>query len=185
FNISQHGNIYVEETVDDLVEDAPVYNLPTEEAAYYKRFQQEESIIPVVESHSDMLKKLLSQPTIPSKEAVYSKYETNAQGNTITGPGSSAAIVEIEGTKKAIPISTYCNSYYIYLDPKMRRNMAVSASARNIVCAGAKTPALTIGLNFRNQPDTGVVWQIEKSINGINEASRELNTPVISRNVTL
>src|SRR5699024_11486753 len=44
---------------------------------------------------------------------------------------------------------------------------------------------LTEGLNKGNTIDSEVVWQIGKSIDGISEASRELNDPVISGNVSL
>lgn len=185
FRIIQHGQVFADVPVDSLVEEAPVYHLPATEATYFKKFQQEENITPVVENYSAMLKTLLSRPTIASKQAVYNQYETNAQGNTLLGPGSSAAIVGIEGTKKAIAISTDCNSRYIYLDPETGGKIAVAEAARNIICSGAKPLALTDGLNFGNPTDPEVFWQVEKSIDGISAACRELSTPVISGNVSL
>lgn len=185
FRIIQHGQVFADVPVDALVEEAPVYHLPATEATYFKKFQQEENITPVVENYSAMLKTLLSRPTIASKQAVYNQYETNAQGNTLLGPGSSAAIVGIEGTKKAIAISTDCNSRYIYLDPETGGKIAVAEAARNIICSGAKPLALTDGLNFGNPTDPEVFWQVEKSIDGISAACRELSTPVISGNVSL
>src|SRR5699024_5741276 len=44
---------------------------------------------------------------------------------------------------------------------------------------------LTDGLNYGNPTDPEVFWQMEKSVDGISEASRKLNTPVISGNVSL
>lgn len=185
FRIKQHDQVMAEIPVDALVEEAPVYNLPAKEASYYQTFQEEVEAIPNVDNHADMLESLLGEPTIASKQAVYNQFDAEAQGNTVAGPGSSAAIVQINGTEKAIAMSTDCNSRYIYLDPKVGGKIAVAEAARNIVASGAKPLALTDGLNFGNPTDPEVFWQMEKSIDGISEASRKLNTPVISGNVSL
>lgn len=185
FRIKQHDQVMADIPVDALVEEAPVYNLPAKEANYYLAFQEETESIPNVDNHADMLESLLGEPSIASKKVVYSQFDANAQGNTITGPGSSAAIVQIEGTQKAIAMSTDCNARYIYLDPEVGGKIAVAEAARNIVCSGAKPLALTDGLNFGKPTDPEVFWQMEKSIDGISEASRKLNTPVISGNVSL
>ena len=44
----------------------------------------------------------------------------------LVGPGSGAAVVQIEGHDKAIAISTDCNSRYIYLDPEVGGKIAVA-----------------------------------------------------------
>jgi len=185
FRVIQNGEVFADVPVDALVEEAPVYGLPAKEANYFKEFQQEENAIPEVENYGDMLKRLLSRPTIASKKAIYNQFETNAQDSTLIGPGASAAVVGIKGNEKAIAMSTDCNARYIYLDPETGGKIAVAESARNIVCSGAKPLALTDGLNFGNPTDPEVFWQMEKSIDGISAASRELDTPVISGNVSL
>ncbi|WP_206207810.1 phosphoribosylformylglycinamidine synthase subunit PurL [Virgibacillus profundi] len=185
FRIKQHGEVAADIPVDALTEDAPVYHLPSEEAAYYREFQAKENTVPVVDNHQEMLRKLLQQPTIASKEWAYNQYDSTAQSNTIQGPGSDAAVVQIEGTEKAIAITTDCNSRYIYLDPEVGGKIAVAEAARNIVCSGAKPLALTDGLNYGNPTNPEVFWQMEKSIVGISEACTALDTPVISGNVSL
>lgn len=185
FRIKQHGEVQAEIPVDALTKGAPVYQLPSEEATYYKEFQAKEEGIPVVEDHQEMLKTLLQQPTIASKEWAYNQYDTKAQGNTIEGPGSDAAIVQIEGTEKAIAITTDSNSRYIYLDPEVGGKIAVAEAARNIVCSGAKPIAITDGLNYGDPTNPQNFWQMEKSIDGIREACLKLETPVISGNVSL
>ncbi|WP_165767973.1 phosphoribosylformylglycinamidine synthase subunit PurL [Virgibacillus indicus] len=185
FRIKQHGEIAADIPVAALTEEAPVYHLPSEEAGYYKDFQDKEKTTPAVDDHQEMLKNLLQQPTIASKEWAYSQYDSDAQNNTIAGPGSDAAIVKIEGTDKAIAITTDCNSRYIYLDPEMGGKIAVAEAARNIICSGAKPLALTDGLNYGNPTNPETFWQMEKSIDGISEACLALDTPVISGNVSL
>ena len=185
FRIKQHGEIVADVPVDALAEDAPVYHLPAEEAVYFKGFQAMENDVPKVEDHGEMLKLLIQQPTIASKEWAYKQYDSRAQSNTIAGPGSDAAVVRIEGKDKAIAITTDCNSRYIYLDPETGGKIAVAEAARNIVCSGAKPLALTDGLNYGNPTNPEVFWQMEKSIDGISAACEALETPVISGNVSM
>ena len=185
FRIKQHGEVFADIPVDILADEAPVYHLPTKEAAYYQEFQNMESEVPAVDNHQAMLRQLLQQPTIASKEWAYKQFDTEAQGNTIAGPGSDAAVVKIDGTDKAIAITTDCNSRYIYLDPKVGGQIAVAEAARNIVCSGAKPLAITDGLNYGNPQNPEVFWQMSESIDGISEACLALETPVISGNVSM
>ena len=185
FRIKQHGEVFADIPVDILADEAPVYHLPTKEAAYYQEFQNMENEVPAVDNHQAMLRQLLQQPTIASKEWAYKQFDTEAQGNTIAGPGSDAAVVKIDGTDKAIAITTDCNSRYIYLDPKVGGQIAVAEAARNIVCSGAKPLAITDGLNYGNPQNPEVFWQMSESIDGISEACLALGTPVISGNVSM
>ena len=185
FRIKQHGEVFADIPVDILADEAPVYHLPTKEAAYYQEFQAMENEVPAVDDHQAMLRQLLQQPTIASKEWAYKQFDTEAQGNTIAGPGSDAAIVKIDGTDKAIAITTDCNSRYIYLDPKVGGQIAVAEAARNLVCSGAKPLAITDGLNYGNPNNPEVFWQMAESIDGISEACLALETPVISGNVSM
>ncbi|MGP4108091.1 phosphoribosylformylglycinamidine synthase subunit PurL [Virgibacillus sp. L01] len=185
FRLKQHGSLVADIPVDALAEEAPVYQMPSKEAAYVKAFQEMENEIPVVDNHAEMLKQLLQQPTIASKESVYDQYDSMVQTNTVVTPGSDAAVVRIKGTDKALAITTDCNSRYIYLDPETGGKIAVAEATRNLVCSGARPLGLTDGLNFGNPTNPEVFWQMEKSVEGMSEASRILDTPVISGNVSL
>ena len=92
--------------------------------------------------------------------------------NTVVTPGSDAAVVRVRGTKKALAMTTDCNSRYIYLDPEMGGKIAVAEAARNIVCSGAEPLAITDNLNFGNPEKPEVFWQIEKAADGMSEACR-------------
>ncbi len=185
FRIKHQGQIMADIPVDALDKDAPVYHLPSKEAAYFATFQQMEDFVPQVEDYGETLKQLLQQSTIASKQWVYEQFDANSQGKTVAGPGAGAAVVQIEDQDKAIAITTDSNSRYIYLDPEMGGKIAVAEAARNIVCSGARPLALTDGLNYASPTNPEVYWQMEKSIDGISEASLALNTPVISGNVSM
>jgi len=185
FRIQHQGQIMADIPVDALDKDAPVYHLPSEEATYFKTFQQMDDFLPQVEDYGETLKQLLQQPTIASKQWVYEQFNSNSQQKTVAGPGAGAAVVQIEDQDKAIAITTDSNARYIYLDPEVGGKIAVAEAARNIVCSGARPLALTDGLNYASPTNPEVYWQMEKSIDGISEASLALNTPVISGNVSM
>src|SRR5690625_5877508 len=58
FRIKQHDKVVEDVPVDALAEDAPVYHMPAEEAAYFKEFQQMDSDVPHVEDYTETLKQL-------------------------------------------------------------------------------------------------------------------------------
>jgi phosphoribosylformylglycinamidine synthase len=93
-------------------------------------------------------------------------------------------VVSVPGTKKAIAVTTDCNSTYCYLDPFKGGQIAVAEAARNLVCAGARPLAITDGINFGNPKNPEVFWQFKQAALGISKACRALNTPVVSGNVS-
>ncbi len=61
----------------------------------------------------------------------------------------------------------------------------MAEAARNCVVTGAQPLALTNCLNFGNPEKLGAYYQMERAIDGMAEAARLLETPVISGNVSL
>lgn len=180
-----HGEVVAEVPVDALDEDAPVYYKESKEPAYYREFQAMEVETPTITDYKETLLQLLKQPTIASKEWIYEQFDHMALANTVVSPGSDAGVIRIRGTRKALAMSTDCNARYMYLDPKVGGEIAVAEAARNVVCSGAQPLAITDGLNFGNPDNPEVFWQMEKAADGISEACKVLNTPVISGNVSL
>ncbi|MBM7580422.1 phosphoribosylformylglycinamidine synthase subunit PurL [Jeotgalibacillus terrae] len=179
------GNVVADVPVDALAEDAPVYHKPSKEPAYYREFQAIENAEPEVENVEETLHALLKQPTIASKEWVYDQYDYQVRTNTVVTPGSDAAVLRIRGTEKALAMTTDCNSRYLYLDPETGGKIAVAEAARNIVCSGGRPLAITDCLNFGSPDKPEIFWQMEKSVDGMSEACRVLNAPVIGGNVSL
>lgn len=179
------GKVVANVPADALAEDAPVYYKPSSEPEYFRQFQAMESDIPVVKDYEETLLKLLKQPTIASKEWVYDQYDYMVRTNTVVAPGSDAAVVRIRGTKKALAMTTDCNSRYVYLDPETGGKIAVAEAARNIVASGGEPLAITDGLNYGSPENPEVFWQLEKSADGISAACLALSTPVIGGNVSL
>ncbi|ERN51329.1 phosphoribosylformylglycinamidine synthase subunit PurL [Alkalihalophilus marmarensis] len=180
-----NGDIVADVPVDALAEEAPVYHKPSKVPAYYEEFQKQEAWTPEIDDPKETLVQLLAQPTIASKEWVYDQYDHMVQTNTVVTPGSDAAVVRIRGTRKALAMTTDCNSRYLYLDPEVGGQIAIAEAARNIVCSGATPLGLTDGLNYGSPDKPEIFWQLEKSTDGMSEACRVLETPVIGGNVSL
>ncbi|WP_110113620.1 phosphoribosylformylglycinamidine synthase subunit PurL [Bacillus sp. CGMCC 1.16541] len=183
--LTHKGKVVAEVPVDALAEDAPVYHKPSAEPGYYKEFQEQDAYVPSVTDYNETLLTLLQQPTIASKEWVYNQYDYMVRTNTVVSPGSDAAVVRVRGTNKALAMTTDCNSRYLYLDPEVGGKIAVAEAARNIVCSGGEPLAITDCLNFGNPEKPEIFWQLEKAVDGMSEACRELQTPVIGGNVSL
>ncbi|WHY67435.1 phosphoribosylformylglycinamidine synthase subunit PurL [Neobacillus sp. SuZ13] len=179
------GEIVADVPADALAEEAPVYHKPSKEPSYFAEFQAMENEVPQIDDLKGTLVSLLSQSTVASKEWVYEQYDYMVRTNTVVSPGSDAAVVRIRGTRKALAMTTDCNSRYVYLDPEVGGKIAVAEAARNIVCSGAEPLAITDNLNFGNPEKPEVFWQIEKAADGMSEACRVLETPVIGGNVSL
>src|SRR5690606_8189747 len=156
------GEVVAEVSADALAEDAPVYNKPSREPEYFREFQEMEQQEPEVDNYTETLVSLLKQPTIASKEWVYSQFDHQARTNTVVAPGSDAAVVRVRGTEKGLAITADCNSRYIYLDPETGGKIAVAEAARNIVCSGGKPLAITDCLNFGSPDNPEIFWQLEK-----------------------
>ncbi|MBD7908280.1 phosphoribosylformylglycinamidine synthase subunit PurL [Sporosarcina gallistercoris] len=183
--LTHQGEVAAFVPVDALVKEAPVYHKPSAEPQYFRDFQAMSNAAPVVVNFNETLVKLLSQPTIASKECVYRQFDHTVRTNTVVPPGSDAAVVRIRETNKALAMTTDCNSRYLHLDPETGGKIAVAEAARNIICSGAEPLAVTDNLNFGNPEKPEIFWQIEKSADGISEACRVLSTPVIGGNVSL
>ncbi|MFD2640095.1 phosphoribosylformylglycinamidine synthase subunit PurL [Piscibacillus salipiscarius] len=181
FRLRFKDEIVTDVPVDALAEDAPVYHLPS---AQPKQSDQKPASL-TIDDPNQILENLLKQPTIASKEWVYSQYDYQVQTNTVVQPGSDAAVLRIRGTNKAIAMTTDCNSRYLHLNPKGGGQIAVAEAARNIVCSGAEPVAITDCLNFGNPDKPEVYWMMQQATEGMAEACETLSTPVISGNVSL
>ena len=145
-------------------------------------------------SYSQVILKLLSNPSIASKRWIYKQYDFQVQANTVFKPGESdAALIRLRRqcdknknkVYSGIAASVDCNSRWVYLDPLRGTIAAVAESARNVSCVGAEPLAITNNLNFSSPENDIGYWQLASSCNGITEACKALETPVTGGNVSL
>ncbi|MHB1131883.1 MAG: phosphoribosylformylglycinamidine synthase subunit PurL [Chloroflexota bacterium] len=180
---------------DEVVADLPVEVLsepPTyvregvESASIRALREQDLSSLRQPADAGDVLLRLLASPTIASKEWVYRQYDHQNLTNTLLVPGAAdAAVLRVKGTGRAIALCTDGNGRYCYLDPRRGGAIAVAEAARNLACVGARPLAITNCLNFGNPEKAEIYYQLSEAIDGMSEACRFLEMPVVSGNVSL
>lgn len=185
YRLYHHGEEVANLPVDALAEDAPVYENEKREPVRIQEFANMEDFKPEVADASETLLALLQQPTIASKRMIYETYDSQVRTNTVVRPGSDAAVLRVRGTNKALAMTTDCNARYLYLNPEIGGQIAVAEAARNIVASGGQPLAITDCLNYGSPEKPEGFWELWTSADGVSEACRTLNTPVISGNVSM
>jgi phosphoribosylformylglycinamidine synthase len=105
--------------------------------------------------------------------------------DTVEAPGGDAAVVRVHGTKKALAITTDVSPRYCRPDPFEGGKQAVAEAWRNLTAVGATPLAVTDNLNYGNPQKPEIMWEIVAGIQGIGEACRALDFPVIGGNCSL
>ena len=180
--VLDHGKVEVEISAKELAEEAPIY--------------QREAVAPpppvllrldeIAEADArESLLRLLSHPTVSSKNWIYRQYDHTVRAGTVVPPGSDAAVFFVREAGKFLAATCDCNSAYCKLDPREGAKIAVAEAARNLICSGAIPLAVTDNLNFGNPYRPENFWQLRESVEGLAEACRRFNTPVVGGNVSL
>jgi phosphoribosylformylglycinamidine synthase len=99
--------------------------------------------------------------------------------------GGDAAVVRIHGTSRALAMSTDCTPRYCYANPYEGGKQAVAETYRNISAVGATPLAITNCLNFANPQRPEIMAQIVGCLEGMGDACRALDYPIVSGNVSL
>jgi phosphoribosylformylglycinamidine synthase len=132
------------------------------------------------------LLKLIGSPDLCSRSWIRDQYDSMVGGQTLRRPGQAdAAIVRLEGTRRALALTTDCTPRYCAADPATGGAQAVAEAWRNLVASGARPLALTDNLNFGNPERPEVMGQFAAAIDGMAAACRALDFPVVSGNVSL
>lgn len=184
YQLVHHGQIVADVPVDALASQAPVYHRESKVPARIEQASKQQ-FVPEVSSATEVLKQMLAQLTIASKESVYETYDSQVQTNTLVKPGSDAAVVRIRHHDKALAMTTDVNGRYLYLNPRIGGQMAVAEAARNIVASGAVPLGITDCLNFGNPEKPEQFYELDQAVQGMSEACEKFATPVISGNVSL
>ena len=183
--VLEDGKVVVEIPAKALAEEGPRYERPATPPQYQDMLQSlMVDNLPDVKDPQDTLLSLLKSPTIANKGWVYRQYDHMVGSNTLVRPGSDAAVVRIKGTDKALAMTTDGNSRYCLLNPYIGGTLAVAEAARNLVCSGAEPIGVTDCLNFGNPERPDIMWQFVVALEGIADACRTLNVPVVSGNVS-
>jgi len=181
-----HGEKVADIPVDPVSEEAPILDRPIKRPAYL----DEISKITIDDfdrvSNQEAFEKLISSNEVVDKGWIYEQYDSMVQTNTQKHPGSlDASVIRVKENGRALAMSSDCNPRQCYIDPFRGAAYAVMESGRNVAMSGAKPLAITDCLNFGNPENPEVMWQFAKACEGIKEACANMETPVVSGNVSL
>ena len=183
--VTFHGEVVADVPARSLADEGPTYHRPAARPDWIDGLRASDPLsLDAPKDLGEALLKLLGSPNVCSKRWVYQQYDSIVQHNTLEGPGGDAAVLRIEGTPRALAISTDGNGRWCQLDPRLGAQLAVAEAARNVACTGARPVAITNCLNFGNPEHPDVMWQFAEAVAGIGEACRALGTPVTGGNVS-
>jgi len=183
FLVRHGGAVMADLPIKELGDEAPVYDRPFAESAK----------LPVIDAASvkppmgvaDALEKLIGSPDLCSKRWVWEQYDHVILGNTVQRPGGDAAVVRVNEGPKALALTSDVTPRYCEADPFEGGKQAVAEAWRNLSAVGARPLALTDNLNFGNPERPEIMGQLVGCIRGIGAASRALDFPIVSGNVSL
>ncbi len=177
--------------VDLLTDAAPKYDRPQgEDESLASRLAFDPSSLPTPSDWGQELLALVGSPNIGSREWVWRQYDHIVRGGTRVRPGSDAAVVRVpcerDGKRvdKLLAFASDCPSRICELDPYAGGVMAVAEVCRNIVCSGARPLGLTDCLNYGSPERPHVMRQFSRGVDGIADACRALDVPIVAGNVS-
>ena len=185
--LTWHGETVCDIPLGPLAEDAPLYDRPAMSQADYKAWANVAPLGDIPESTdigADLLK-LMASPALASRRWIWEQYDSQVGADTLQKSGGDAAVVRIHGTQKALAMSTDCTPRYCYADPVEGGKQAVAECYRNISAVGALPLAITNCLNFGNPQRPEIMAQIVGCLDGMAQACRALDFPIVSGNVSL
>ncbi len=181
--IKLDGEVVGDLPIDPLAEASPEYDRPWTAPEPLGELAPSEVAPP--DDLGAALGRLLGAPDHCSKRWVWEQYDHMVMADTVRRPGGDAAVVRIHGSNRGLAVAVDCTPRYCKADPRRGGAQAVAESWRNLTAVGARPLAITDNLNFGNPERPRIMGQFVGCIEGMGEACRALDYPVVSGNVSL
>ena len=179
--LKHKGEMVCDIPLGPLADDAPAYNRP------YVTTPPPEALTNVPES-ADLaadLTALMASPALASRSWIWQQYDHMVMADTVQIPGGDSGVVRIHGTNRGLAITTDCTPRYCFADPFEGGKQAIAECYRNLVSVGARPLATTDCMNFGNPERPEIMGQFVGCIEGMGEACKALDMPIVSGNVSL
>jgi len=178
FNRKEVANL----PLSSLSSDAPVYERKWKKNLISKKVKLPKDFKSLKISES--LKKILMSPNNSEKSWVWEQYDHTVMGDTIQKPGGDSSVIRIHGKNKGVALTVDSSSHYCLADPITGGKQVVCEAWRNLISVGSKPIAITNCLNFGNPEKNEIMGQFVETIDGISQACKYLDFPVVSGNVS-
>ncbi|BBC72731.1 phosphoribosylformylglycinamidine synthase II [Altererythrobacter sp. B11] len=182
-----NGEVVCDIPLGPLAADAPEYDRPHMPREEYRRWAGVTSLETAPDATdvgADLLK-LIGSPDLASRRWIWEQYDSQVGGDTLQLSGGDAGVVRVHGTRKALAMTTDCTPRYCYADPYEGGKQAIAEAYRNLCAVGATPLAVTNCLNFANPRRPEIMAQFVGCLEGMGDACRALNFPIVSGNVSL
>ncbi|HYD26880.1 phosphoribosylformylglycinamidine synthase subunit PurL, partial [Brevundimonas sp.] len=183
--LKHHGETVCDVPLAPLFDDAPLYDRPWVQPELQPRLDAK--TIPAPDSWVDAVIKVVCCPDMASKRWIWEQYDRHVMADTLqdSATGADAGVVRVHGTDKGLAMTSDCTPRYVQADPYEGGKQAVAEAWRNLTAVGSRPIAITDNLNFGNPQRPEIMGQIVRAIDGMAEACRVLDFPVVSGNVSL
>lgn len=170
--------------IEPLSEDAPILDRPIKRPNYLDEIKNIKTHFSIPKKEAFL--KLFSDENVVDKGYIYTQFDSTVGTNSVKKPGYLGAnILRVKENGVMLSMGLDCNPKINFVNPKVGASLAVATSGRKVAMSGAKPLAITDCLNYANPENPEIMWQFMIGCEGIKEACKELNTPVVSGNVSL
>ncbi|UKJ74287.1 phosphoribosylformylglycinamidine synthase subunit PurL [Azospirillum brasilense] len=184
--IKMHGQTWCDMPIAPVSNASPLYDRPWEPTPAAAELEDAVRALPADKSLGDILEKIMSCPDQASKRWIWEQYDSLVNGDTRFMSGQAdAGVVRLPGQSKGIAVTTDCTPRYCLADPVRGGAQAVAEAYRNLSAVGALPLAVTDNMNFGNPEKPRIMGQFVGAIQGMADACRALDFPVVSGNVSL
>ena len=178
FNRKEVANL----PLSSLSSDAPVYDRKWKKSLISKKKNLPKDFKSLKISES--LKKILISPNNSEKSWVWEQYDHTVMGDTVQKPGGDSSVIRIHEKNKGVAMTVDSSSHYCLADPITGGKQVVCEAWRNLISVGSKPIAITNCLNFGSPEKDEIMGQFVETIDGISQACKYLDFPVVSGNVS-
>jgi phosphoribosylformylglycinamidine synthase len=178
------GEIVGDMPARELADEAPRYERPWERPAPAPSSEDSEGIesMPL----PALLERVAAAPGLASRDWVYRQYDREVLVGTLADARrAAAAVIDVKEADKRIALWMGCDGWRCAATPREGASRVVAAGALAVACAGARPLGASDCLNYGNPERPDVMWQIAEGIEGMAEACRALDVPIVSGNVSL
>ncbi len=181
--LKHKGQVVADVPLAPLFDDAPLYDRPWVQPKAPAPLGD----VPAPVDWAEAILKLMACPDLASKRWLWEQYDRHVMADTLadSATAADAGIVRVHGTNKALAVTSDCTPRYVQADAYEGGKQAVAEAWRNLTAVGAEPIAITDNLNFGNPERPEIMGQIVRAIDGMAEACRALDFPVVSGNVSL
>jgi phosphoribosylformylglycinamidine synthase len=182
--IRHRGEVEADVLLAPLESEAPLYRRPTTETPKQPVLDAAGIADPL--GPLPALEKLVASLDLCSRRWIWDQYDSTVGGQTVQRPGGAdAAVVKLDGLRRALAMTTDCTPRYCQADPEAGGAQAVAEAWRNLSAVGARPLAITDNMNFGNPEKPEIMGQFAAAVRGMGAACLALDFPVVSGNVSL